>query len=147
MLGPEGRTLSFWSGDGYKSIFTFFCLCHAAREILVPQPGVKPMPPAVEVQSLNLWTTREVPKSMFTLFKVQEMHVKHIWFTPSSASVLYFTIWKVKTLQNRIEMMTICRWYASISGKSKRIYFKMLQRVKKNALSWLDTESFRQMTN
>ena len=29
--------------------------------ILVPQPGIKPMPPAVEVWSLNHWTTREVP--------------------------------------------------------------------------------------
>ena len=30
--------------------------------ILVPQPGIKPVPPAVEVQSLNNWTAREVPK-------------------------------------------------------------------------------------
>ena len=28
---------------------------------LVPQPGIKPEPPVVEVQSLNHWTTREVP--------------------------------------------------------------------------------------
>ena len=25
--------------------------CHAAREILVPQPGIKPVPPALEAQS------------------------------------------------------------------------------------------------
>ena len=29
---------------------------------LIPQPGIKPMPSAVEVQSLNHWTTREVLK-------------------------------------------------------------------------------------
>ena len=29
---------------------------------LTPQPGIKPKPPAVEVQSLNHWTTREVLK-------------------------------------------------------------------------------------
>ena len=29
--------------------------------ILVPQPGIKLMPPALEAHSLNLWTTREVP--------------------------------------------------------------------------------------
>ena len=29
--------------------------------ILVPQPGIEPMPPALEVQSLNHWTTRGVP--------------------------------------------------------------------------------------
>ena len=28
--------------------------------ILVPQPGMEPMPPAVEVWSLNHWTFREV---------------------------------------------------------------------------------------
>ena len=28
--------------------------------ILVPQPGIKPLTPAGEVQSLNHWTTREV---------------------------------------------------------------------------------------
>ena len=41
-------------------------LGHAmACGILVPQPGIKPMPPAVEVLSLNHWTTREVPKVYF----------------------------------------------------------------------------------
>ena len=28
--------------------------------ILVPQPEVEPVPPAVEAQSLNHWTAREV---------------------------------------------------------------------------------------
>ena len=38
----------------------FFRLCNTACGILVPRPGIKPMPPAVEAQSLNHWTTREV---------------------------------------------------------------------------------------
>ena len=29
--------------------------------ILVPRPGVEPVPAAVEVRSLNHWTAREVP--------------------------------------------------------------------------------------
>ena len=29
--------------------------------ILVPQLGIKPMPPSVDAQSLNHWTAREVP--------------------------------------------------------------------------------------
>ena len=29
---------------------------------LVPQPGIKPESPVVEVWSLNHWTTREVPE-------------------------------------------------------------------------------------
>ena len=32
-----------------------------AFRILLPRPGIKPMPPAVKVQSLNHWTAREVP--------------------------------------------------------------------------------------
>ena len=35
-------------------------------EILVPQPGIKPTPTAVEVWSLNHWTAEEVP--LFTYF-------------------------------------------------------------------------------
>ena len=38
-----------------------FCPHGTAWEILVPQPGVEPAPPALEAQSLNHWTTREVP--------------------------------------------------------------------------------------
>ena len=38
-----------------------FWLCHVACRILVPPSGIKPVPPAVEAQILNHWTTREVP--------------------------------------------------------------------------------------
>ena len=31
---------------------------------LSPQPGIEPRPPAVEVQSSNHWTAREVPRSL-----------------------------------------------------------------------------------
>ena len=41
--------------------FFFFWLHCAAFGILVPQQGIEPAPPAVEAQSLNHWTTREVP--------------------------------------------------------------------------------------
>ena len=41
--------------------FFFFLPSPVARGILVPQPGIKPVPPALEAQSLNHWTAREVP--------------------------------------------------------------------------------------
>ena len=45
---------------------TFFLwLYHAAYRILVPQTRIKPVPPAVEMQSLNHWTAREVPSPHF----------------------------------------------------------------------------------
>ena len=36
-----------------------------AGGILVPQPGIEPVPPAVEVRSLNHRTAREVPTYCF----------------------------------------------------------------------------------
>ena len=43
-----------------NEVFLFW-LRRAAYRILVPQPGIEPVPPAVEARSLNHWTTREVP--------------------------------------------------------------------------------------
>ena len=37
----------------------FFWPCRTACGILVPQPGIEPVPPAVEAQSPDYWTTRE----------------------------------------------------------------------------------------
>ena len=53
----------FW-GISILFLFYFYLFiwpCHAACRILVPRPGIKPGPPAVEAQSLNHWTAREVP--------------------------------------------------------------------------------------
>ena len=41
--------------------FLFFWARHAACRILVPPPGFEPAPPAVEAQSPNHWTVRQVP--------------------------------------------------------------------------------------
>ena len=42
-----------------------------ACRILVPQPGIEPMPSAVEARNLNHWTAREVPEpnSLFQSLK------------------------------------------------------------------------------
>ena len=45
-----------------------------AREILVPQPGIKSRPPASEASSLNHWTAREVLYSDF-LTEQADLHV------------------------------------------------------------------------
>ena len=49
-------------------VFLFlFCFCFLAEPcgILVPQPGIEPVPPALEVQSLNHRTITKVPKFWF----------------------------------------------------------------------------------
>ena len=43
--------------------FFFFCWqCPAACGILVPSPGIKPVPSTMEVQTLNHWTTGDIHK-------------------------------------------------------------------------------------
>ena len=42
-----------------------FLLHLVACGILVPPPGIEPVPPRVEAQSPNHWTTREVPDLEF----------------------------------------------------------------------------------
>ena len=44
-----------------------------AYGILVRWAGIEPILPAVEVQSLNNWTAREVPKSAFFFKKITEV--------------------------------------------------------------------------
>ena len=46
-------------------LFIYFWPCRVACSILVPWPGIEPMPPVVEAPSLNRWITREVPKFFF----------------------------------------------------------------------------------
>ena len=45
----------------FVCLFLVFWPHHAACGILVPLPGIEPVPPAVKVWSLNHWTTREIP--------------------------------------------------------------------------------------
>ena len=42
-----------------------------ACKILVPRPGIEPVPPALEAGRSNLWTTREVPKYFSHLYSCQ----------------------------------------------------------------------------
>ena len=45
--------------------FFFFWPRRAACGILVPRPGIEPMPPALRAWSLNHWTASEVPSQLF----------------------------------------------------------------------------------
>ena len=58
----RGPVLGF---QQYFNIFFSFWPCHAACRILVLQPEMEPTPPSLEAQSLNHWTVREVPPTVF----------------------------------------------------------------------------------
>ena len=51
----------------YFYLFNFFLPLYGAYRILVPWPGIEYMTPVVEVQSLNHWTTKEVPNQWLFL--------------------------------------------------------------------------------
>lgn len=60
----------------HSAVLNFFSLnilnvviCQATghMEILVPQPGIEPVPLAVEAWSPNLWITREFPINVFLI--------------------------------------------------------------------------------
>ena len=65
--------------------FLFFFGC-AARHVELPWPGIEPMPPAVEAQSLNHWTTREILYFFFLNHK--SVHIFIPLFVPQS--ILFF---------------------------------------------------------
>ena len=48
----------------------FFWPCPAACRILVPRPGIEPLPPPLGAQSLNHWTAWEVPNPTIFLMYV-----------------------------------------------------------------------------
>ena len=68
-----------------------------ACRILVPQPGIEPTPPALEVQSLSCWTAREVQmffsRSLATLLCAL-VHSDELSAEPVEFSVS-FVVWSV----------------------------------------------------
>ena len=57
--------------------YVFFFLGHEAGEILAPQSGIEPVPPALEDKVFNHWITGEVPilyflNSSLLLLLIQE---------------------------------------------------------------------------
>ena len=59
--GAEGDVgLTFFGGG-----------CYASYGILVPQPGIEPVPLAVKAQNLNHWTTRKSLHAHFQIIRNQ----------------------------------------------------------------------------
>ena len=65
------------------ALYSFFLITYLFRlhleayGILVPQPGTEPMSSAFQAQSLNHWTTREVP-TMVILYQINDISDKLI---------------------------------------------------------------------
>lgn len=65
-LMPRDPFIWVWSFKWLNFFFLFLPHCMSCR-ILVPGPGFEPVPPEVEAQSPNHWTTREIPDGTLRL--------------------------------------------------------------------------------
>ena len=78
-------------GKPLDSLFVFvFFFAHAIwlGGILVPRPGMEPVPPAVEAGSPNHWTARESPSQIDSLLQMAKLYHFFYIFTdfPSKLS-------------------------------------------------------------
>ena len=75
--GGLGSGLDKLDINRWHRLFCFFGRC-AACGILAPQPGIEPMPPAVEAWSPNHWTAGEVQVILFGGNRKGQRHL-HAW--------------------------------------------------------------------
>ena len=77
-----------------KELF-FFCPYYLAYSILVTQPGIKPVLPAVDVWGLNHWTTREVlSKDFSSSVMTSDLHSKKRHFEKNMEKMLERLCWE-----------------------------------------------------
>ena len=91
---------SYWIISIYVSsnlLLFFFWPCRTACGILVPWPGIRPMPPAMELLSLNHRSTWEIllfiisfPVSSLLLSPCIEFYISNIVFFSSFISIQFF---------------------------------------------------------
>ena len=63
-----------------KFFFFFFLPCYVAYGVLVPWPGIKPVPSPLGVWSFNHWTAREIPSRYSNLNGRKNLEIKCISF-------------------------------------------------------------------
>ena len=79
------------SVNGRYYYFCFFLQCHEACLILVPQPGIELMLPALEGWRFNHWTTREVSNGSYYYFYHHHHHLQSELLVPSDKKNSTFT--------------------------------------------------------
>ena len=98
-----------------KSLFLFyFCPCG----ILVPRPGMEPMPPTVEGWILNHWTPREIPR-------IKDLNGKKgtLWVPATSLGEFFYNLEVEKIL------LTITQNPGAWGGKIDVFDFMKIQRI------------------
>ena len=70
------KKIFFYQNLKRNHLFIYFWPHLAECGILVPWPGLEPVPPAVEAQSLNHWTARDAPLLLFKCKKKKKINRK-----------------------------------------------------------------------
>ena len=84
IFDPESKELCF-----------FFPPYSLSSRIFVPQPGIKPVVPAVDVWGLNHWTTREVlNKDFSSSVMTSDLHSKKRHFEKNMEKMLERLCWE-----------------------------------------------------
>ena len=112
LLSPSQSSVMHWSTEtifitGNDDILGIFFFGWVACGILVPQPGIKPMPHASGAQSINHWTSREGLLGNFFCSHTTSLSGAYESVTTLVSSKLYFSchhiisaLWPVVWLVN-----------------------------------------------
>ena len=85
--------------------------CSAACGILIPQPGIEPMPPALEVQSFNHWTSKETPWLCGFIWPAR-------WYLKSWKLLLALKNWEILHLKKTQLSQIVLKMYMFCSHRS-----------------------------
>ena len=104
----------------FLKIFLFiFWPCCVACGILVPRPGIEPASPALEAQSLNPLTAREVPSAFFIV------QLSHPYMTPGKTIALTRRTFVGKVMSLLFSMLS--RFIIALLPRSKHLLISWLQ--------------------
>ena len=102
----------------------YFGTAHGCS-ILVPQPGIELLPPAVETQSLNHKTTREVPSHSFLekMIEVELIYNVNFCCTPSDSVMLLLLLSRFSCVRLLATPWTAAHQGPPSMGFSRREYW------------------------
>ena len=116
----------------FTSSFSLYLPCHAACGILIPWPGIEPIPPALEAWSLNHWTPGKSPSFSFkssngwkqwTHNATSSTWHQRVLNLPGAPLGLQYTT-KTWRLERKHKSVPFFRWHNCLCRKSHGIYQK-----------------------